>query len=173
MGSEILSKAALRKTAPFRIQYGVLPYRLTRSRALEILLITTRQSKRWIIPKGDPIKGLTPRESAAREAFEEAGVRGAVGEKAIGLFRFQKTLEGAPNVLCEVKVFALNVKAQNKDWPEAAQRKTRWFEPADALIAVKDPDLGFLIARFAEKMSTPAARRKGLTPSELGADLGG
>ena len=59
-----------------RVQYGALPYRFTHDAELEILLLTTRQSKRWIIPKGWPIKGLRPAKSAAREAFEEAGVRG-------------------------------------------------------------------------------------------------
>ena len=57
-----------------RVQYGILPYRRTKPNSLEVLLITTRQSRRWIIPKGWPIKGLKPVKSAAREAYEEAGV---------------------------------------------------------------------------------------------------
>ena len=72
------------------VQYGALPYRFTHDAALEILLLTTRRSKRWIIPKGWPIKGLPPAKSAAREAFEEAGVRGRVGAKSIGLFPYDK-----------------------------------------------------------------------------------
>jgi ADP-ribose pyrophosphatase YjhB (NUDIX family) len=76
-----------------RVQYGTLPYRFTPDAALEILLVTTRQSKQWIIPKGWPIKGLRPAKSAAREAFEEAGVRGRVGGKSIGLFRYDKMLD--------------------------------------------------------------------------------
>jgi 8-oxo-dGTP pyrophosphatase MutT (NUDIX family) len=114
-----LRAPARQNTSPMRVQYGALLYRFA-SGALEILLITTRRSKRWIIPKGDPIKGLRPAKSAAREAFEEAGVRGAVAGRPLGVFRFQKTLEGARNIMCEVKVFALNVKAQMGDWPEAA-----------------------------------------------------
>ena len=70
------------------VQYGALPYRFTHG-ALEILLLTTR-SGRWIIPKGWPIKGLRPAKSAAREAFEEAGVRGQVRAKSIGLFAYDK-----------------------------------------------------------------------------------
>ena len=66
------------------------PYRFNHQAALEILLVTTRQSRQWIIPKGWPIKGLRPAKSAAREAFEEAGVRGRVGAKSIGLFSLQK-----------------------------------------------------------------------------------
>jgi len=169
-----LRKPARRKTSPVRLQYGALPYRFAQSGALEILLITTRRSKRWIIPKGDPIKGLRPAKSAAREAFEEAGVRGAVAERSLGIFRFQKTLEGAPNILCEVKVFALNVKTQVGHWPEAAQREWRWFEPNDALAAVNDAELHFLIGRFAKKMSPkPAVSPKALILAELGSDRAG
>ncbi len=148
------------KPASAFIQHGALPYRLTQAGKLEILLVTTRRSKRWIIPKGDPIKGLKPAKSAAREAFEEAGVRGSVQEKSIGAFRFQKTLEGAPNILCEVRVYALNVKQQTKDWPEAAQRVARWFDPVEAQMAVNDAGLQLLIGRFADKISAKAARRK-------------
>jgi 8-oxo-dGTP pyrophosphatase MutT (NUDIX family) len=68
-------------------QYGVLPYRFTEAAALEVLIVTTRQSKRWIVPKGWPIKGLTPSKSAAREAFEEAGVIGRVPKAAIGVLQ--------------------------------------------------------------------------------------
>src|SRR5258708_7732746 len=73
-----------------RIQYGALPYRFTPEASLEILLVTTRQTKRWIIPKGWPIKRLKPAKSAAREAFEEAGVRGKIGMKSVGLFAYEK-----------------------------------------------------------------------------------
>ena len=128
-------------------------------RGIEFLLVQTRGG-RWIFPKGGVERGLTYAQSAALEAFEEAGVRGAVAERSLGVFRFQKTLEGSPNILCEVKVFALNVKAQMGDWPEAAQREWRWFEPNDALAAVNDAELHFLIGRFAKKMSPKAAAPK-------------
>ena len=88
------------------VQYGALPYRFTHDAALEILLLTTRRSKRWIIPKGWPIKGLRPAKSAAREALEEAGVRGRVGAKSIGLFAYDQILdENGIQVSCEVRVF--------------------------------------------------------------------
>src|SRR5208337_2061075 len=135
---EELGTRATQKTSTVLIQYGALPYRFTPTGSLEILLITTKRSKRWIIPKGSPIKGLKPAKSAAREAYEEAGIRGTVEEKSIGSFRFQKTLEGSPNVMCKVRVYPLNVKQQLKAWPEALQRTPRWFDPAEALTAVKD-----------------------------------
>lgn len=69
-----------------RVQYGVLPYRFTDIGSLEMLLVTTRETKRWIIPKGWPIKGLKPPKSAAREAYEEAGIRGTVGKNQSEFF---------------------------------------------------------------------------------------
>jgi 8-oxo-dGTP pyrophosphatase MutT (NUDIX family) len=142
------------------MQYAALPYRFTQDGLLEFLLVTTKQSKRWIIPKGNPIKGLKPAKAAAREAFEEAGVRGAVEDKSIGRFRFEKTLEGAPNLLCEVRVFPLNVKKELESWPESPHRTPRWFDPAAALAAVTDAGLQSVISRFVEKRSAKAAARR-------------
>jgi hypothetical protein len=93
------------------VQYGALPYRFTPHAALEILLVTTRQTRRWIIPKGWPIKGLRPAKSAAREAFEEAGVRGKISAKPLGLFTYEKSLdEAGVQAICEVRVFPLLVQ---------------------------------------------------------------
>jgi hypothetical protein len=90
------------------VQYGALPYRFSQNSALEILLVTTRGTRRWIIPKGWPIKGLRPPKSAAREAFEEAGVRGKIGAKPVGLFTYDKVLdEAGVSRTCEVKVYPL------------------------------------------------------------------
>jgi 8-oxo-dGTP pyrophosphatase MutT (NUDIX family) len=92
-----------------RVQCGALPYRFTSDAALEILLVTTRQTRRWIIPKGWPIKGLRPAKSAAREAFEEAGVRGKISAKPLGLFSYEKSLdEAGVQATCEVRVFPLS-----------------------------------------------------------------
>jgi 8-oxo-dGTP pyrophosphatase MutT (NUDIX family) len=141
-----------------RIQYAALPYRFTPDAALEILLVTTRQSRRWIIPKGWPIKGLRPPKSAAREAFEEAGVRGRIGSKAVGLFDYDKLLEDGIPVSCEVKVFPLLVKRQSEVWPEVEQRLTQWVEPSKAVSLIKEPALKKLVAAFAKRHA--AAARK-------------
>ncbi len=74
-----------------RLQYSVLPYRFTETNSLEVLLVTTRQTRRWIIPKGWPIKGLKPPKSAARVAYEEAGIRGTVAAKSVGGVLLRKT----------------------------------------------------------------------------------
>jgi 8-oxo-dGTP pyrophosphatase MutT (NUDIX family) len=126
-----------------------LPYRIAKTGSLELLLVTTRQTKRWIIPKGWPVKGLKPAKSAAREAYEEAGIRGAISAKPIGSFSYEKRLEANGfTVPCEVQVFALSVRRQLKRWPEACERDSRWFEPLHALSALKDEGLRELIASF-------------------------
>ena len=126
----------------------------SRDASLEVLLVTTRRSRRWIIPKGWPIKGLKPAKSAAREAFEEAGVRGKVGGKAVGLFTYKKVLdESGVEATCEVKVYPLRVERQSAAWPEFGQRITQWVEPGKAVAMIKEPDLKRLVAAFAKRMS--------------------
>jgi len=141
-----------------RVQYGVLPYRFTN--LLEVLLVTTRQTRRWIIPKGWPIKGLKPSKSATREAYEEAGIRGTVGAKAIGVFSYEKCLDAnGITVPCEVRVFPMIVKRQLDTWPESHEREARWFEPAKALSAIKDKGLCELIDLFVERITARKSPR--------------
>jgi 8-oxo-dGTP pyrophosphatase MutT (NUDIX family) len=136
-------KRSSKKERAIRLQYGALPYHFTKSGELEILLVTTRQSKRWMIPKGWPIKGLKAVKSAAREAYEEAGVRGTMQAKPIGIFLYNKRLEeDGITVPCEVKVFPLLVKRQDKTWPESHQRQSRWFTPTAALSEIEEKGFG-------------------------------
>jgi 8-oxo-dGTP pyrophosphatase MutT (NUDIX family) len=87
-----------------RVQYGALPYRITQDAALEILLVTTRGTRRWIVPKGWPIRRLSPAKSAAREAFEEAGITGRIRAKPIGIFVYDKVRDKAGSTTtCEVR----------------------------------------------------------------------
>jgi len=144
-----------------RFQYAALPYRFAEAVRLEILLVTTRQTHRWIIPKGWPIEGLKPPESAAREAFEEAGVRGKVGAKSIGVYRYEKTLEETDvTTPCEVRVFPLLVKRQFETWPEALQREARWFDADKAASALKEDGLRELTEEFVQKKLAKMLRRK-------------
>ena len=123
------------------MQYGALPYRFTKSGAPEILLVTTRQTKRWIIPKGWPIKGLKPAKSAAREAYEEAGVRGSVKTKAIGIFSYEKRSDDdGITIPCDVRVFPLLVKRKSQTWPESEQRVAQWSpRSSKAGLRVRSP----------------------------------
>ena len=141
-----------------RQQYGALPYRLTEAGTVEILLVTSRGTGRWVIPKGWPIKKLTPSKSAAREAYEEAGVRGKTAGRSIGTFRYEKRLDDdVAASLCEVKVFPLLVKRQHKRWPEMDQREQRWFPAAAAASVVAENELQELIERFATKIAARIA----------------
>ena len=153
-------QAAKRKVKPvLRAQYAALPYRLTPAPSLEILLVTTRRSRRWIIPKGWPIKGLKPPKSAAREAFEEAGVRGKIGTKSVGVFTYDKLLdEHGIQVNCEVKVYPLLVKRQSEVWPEIEQRLVRWFEPSKAVSLIQEKELGTLVTKFAKRIAAATKR---------------
>ena len=148
---------ASRENAGRTVQYGALPYRFTADAALELLLVTTRQTRRWIIPKGWPIKGLRPAKSAAREAFEEAGVRGKIGAKPLGLFTYQKSLdEAGVQAICEVRVFPLLVQRQSEAWPEFEQRMIQWADPGKALSLIKEPDLKKLVAAFVKRAAAAA-----------------
>jgi 8-oxo-dGTP pyrophosphatase MutT (NUDIX family) len=124
-----------------RTQYAALPYRQRADGAVEVLLVTSRETERWVVPKGWPMKGRRPHASAAREALEEAGLVGRVDKEPIGSYRYDKRLKRGMVVPCMVEVFPLEVKAQKKKWPEKGQRTTRWLLPEDAAAAVDEAGL--------------------------------
>ncbi|MBV8469373.1 MAG: NUDIX hydrolase [Burkholderiaceae bacterium] len=146
------SGKSLSSVPALRQQYGALPYRLDAEQGLQIMLITSRTTRRWIIPKGWPIKGMKPSETAAREAYEEAGLEGEVSRKAVGVYVYNKRLELEDRTVpCEMRVFALQVLRQRKNWPERLQRDCQWLSPAQALALAADEGLRELIARFADR----------------------
>jgi 8-oxo-dGTP pyrophosphatase MutT (NUDIX family) len=108
-----------------RTQFAVLPWHIATNGRREVMLLTSRETGRWVIPKGWPIKGLKPREVAAREAYEEAGLVGSInGKRPFGIYHYEKQLpEGG--LLCAVLVFLFQVDQQLDDWPEKDQRETR------------------------------------------------
>jgi 8-oxo-dGTP pyrophosphatase MutT (NUDIX family) len=132
-----------------RRQYGAVPYRIGEGGHLEVMLVTSRETRRWVVPKGWPMKRRTPAEAAAREAFEEAGVLGEVGEAPLGTYSYLKAFKGDLWFRCEVQVFPLEVRQARERWPEAAQRTRRWFTPAEAAEAVNEPELQRLIRDWA------------------------
>ena len=140
-----------KKTATPRIQYAALPYRISTAFGTEVLLVTSRETKRWIIPKGWPTKRKDPWESAAREATEEAGVVGKIGKDPIGSYLYTKRLRSGRDVVCEVHVFPLKVKRQQKSWREQGERECAWFPLAEAAKAVGEPDLGTIIRRLLKR----------------------
>jgi 8-oxo-dGTP pyrophosphatase MutT (NUDIX family) len=134
-----------------RVQYAALPYRRSGRSRTEIMLVTSRETQRWIIPKGWPQRGRAPHDSAAREAFEEAGVVGAVGRRSVGSFPYEKRLKNGVVVLCEVRVFPLKVTRQSKQWPEKEQRQFKWVSIKEAAETVQEPTLSKIIRRLRNK----------------------
>jgi len=118
-------------------QYGALPYSVTEQEGIRILLVTTRGRRNWIIPKGWPIRNLTAPATAAREAYEEAGLIGAiVGDEPLGYFRYQKPRNTRRVTICEVSVYLFAVERQLRKWLEKSERETRWFVPEEAASLV-------------------------------------
>lgn len=131
-----------------RAQVAALCYR-RRHHRLEILMVTSRDTGRWVLPKGWPIPGRGPADSAAREAFEEAGVLGRVGPLPIGSYGYDKRLGPDLALPCRVSVYPLAVRRLVDDFPERRQRVRRWMGPRAAAGLVAEPELAALLAGFA------------------------
>ena len=140
-------------------QYAALPWR--DQGELEILLVTSRETRRWVIPKGWPMKNKKPHAAAAREAMEEAGVTGRVVKRPIGAYSYIKRLKNGAPLQCWVDVFPLKVTGQLNRWPEQGERTGHWFPVEEAAEAVEEPELQALIRAFAEHVAADAARKKG------------
>jgi 8-oxo-dGTP pyrophosphatase MutT (NUDIX family) len=122
---------------------------------LEVMLVSSRDTHRWIIPKGWPMAGRSGMAAAAIEAMEEAGLLGVMSEEPIGYFHYAKRLSRRVDV-CRVEVFSLRVVRQRHHWPEKHERVTRWYPAMKAADRVSDPELGELISAFAREHEVPA-----------------
>ncbi len=130
-----------------RTQFAALPYRIVRGKP-EILLITSRETGRWIIPKGWPEDGLTAPESAAREAWEEAGVEGRISLNCLGIYSYLKVLDRQDRLPIVVAVFPVKVRKLIEDFPEKGERKRKWFSRKKAAARVDEPELRHMIRDF-------------------------
>jgi 8-oxo-dGTP pyrophosphatase MutT (NUDIX family) len=128
------------------VQYAALPFQ--RGDEVRILLVTSRETGRWVIPKGWPMRGRKPYSAAAREALEEAGIEGRVDKQPIGFYRYDKRLANGVARRCTVQVFPLEVRRQRRHWREQSQRTARWFTVDEAADAVQEPELHDLIHVF-------------------------
>lgn len=135
-------------------QVAALPYRTNAQGQVEVMLITSRETKRWVVPKGNRIEGLKPHEAAAEEAFEEAGLTGIGCPTALGSFDYDKRLSRGGLRPTTVQVFPLAVIRQADVWPELGERECRWFGISEAAAAVDEPELKTMIAEF--RMPTPS-----------------
>lgn len=130
------------------VQYGTIAWRRQEDGEIRILLITSRETRRWVVPRGNLMLVRGPAGSAAREAYEEAGVRGAISRQPLGSYRYDKRRKNGEIVPAEVRLYALEVLVELDEWPERHQRERRWFVPAEAAEAVDEPDLKALLRGF-------------------------
>lgn len=151
-----------------RTQYGALCWRRIGDR-LQVLLITSRETGRWVIPKGWPIAGLSPEASATREAYEEAGVEGQASASCVGFYTYDKGLgkpQGPrPTVPCIVAVYPLKVTALQDRYPECRERRRKWFTPRKAARKVAEPELQALLDGLETQLLAAAA---GPAPADAG-----
>ncbi len=132
-------------------QVAALPFRIGTSGTAEILVITSRETSRFVIPKGWPKKSVPHYKSAAREAFEEAGLVGKVKQKPIGAYSYWKRLDGHFERV-NVDVYPIEVRDHRDIWPEKGQRKMAWLSVEDAASLIEEPDLSELIRAFKPKL---------------------
>lgn len=125
-------------------QYAALPYVLTPD-GLLVCLITSRETRRWVIPKGWPKPKFAPHELAEREAREEAGLVGTISRDAIGSYRYRKRLHLFAHVTCQVAVYPLLVESNRLKWPEKKERRLSWVVPRRAAKRVQEAELAELI----------------------------
>ncbi len=130
-------------------QAGAIPFQ-HRKGVLYVLLITSRGSGRWVIPKGGIEPGFTARQAAAQEALEEAGIKGELDAKPLGFFTYAKRLKSGISKPASVEVYALRVQKQLKKWPERAERQFEWMTIEAAMAAVQEAGVARLLAKLAE-----------------------
>ena len=155
MGLRITRKdgGAVKSEALFREhgnQVAALCWR-TGSRGLEVLLITSLSSKRWILPKGWPEADLTGAENAAREAFEEAGVTGKTAAQPVGHYHYLKEKREGTGMPVHVEVFALAVTRQLDEWPEKGARTMAWLPLSEAIAKVSEPGVRLVLKNFQKR----------------------
>jgi len=155
------SKAATQSASetPALLQVGALPVRVGEDGVRQVLLLTSRETKRWVIPKGWPMKGRKPWQAAAREALEEAGVVGRARKKSIGNFLYFKRRATSFD-LCRVDVYLLDFAKQLETWREIGQRETRWVALEEAAEMVDEQGLAAILRKIAAtSISEPKPRR--------------
>lgn len=142
-----MDEAAPRTEQTERRQVAALPWRRGPA-GIEIMLVTSRETRRWVTPKGGRMPGRTDPEAAAIEALEEAGIEGAVAAHPVGTFRYLKVLKRRAPRWCVVAVYPLQVQTEHDDWQEKAERERVWVSRDEAARRVDEPDLKALIAAF-------------------------
>lgn len=147
-----LEGAAVQPIQQTRPQIAALCWRKKRGQ-VEVLLITSRDTGRWVMPKGWPMDGRAPHEAAAIEAWEEAGVRGEIKAEALGCFQYDKLHPSKPTQRCEVTVYPLRVARLEPKFPERGERRRKWFSARKAAKAVHEAELADLLIKAATDLT--------------------
>ncbi|TNC12878.1 NUDIX hydrolase [Methylobacterium terricola] len=145
-------KATRGPAKPLR-QVAALPVRRDSEGGVEVLLVTSRESRRWIAPKGWPMKGRKPHRAAAIEAREEAGVIGRIGKEPAGHYTYGKRRPDGGVVPCRVAVYVLAVTGTLDEWREKGQRDLQWVSGEAAAALVQEPELAALIHDLARLLA--------------------
>ena len=145
-------------------QYAAIPIGTDPAGCPRILLVTSRGSRRWIIPKGWPIAGLAGPRVALREAWEEAGAVGhIIGKQPLGEFCYRKQLAGGTIGPCRAEAWLMQVSNLHEDWPERAERKRAWFTPEAASMLVAEPELRAMLASLGTRTTVAEGRANALS----------
>jgi len=140
-------------------QIAAMPLRILKDGSVEVLMVTSRDTGRWVMPKGWEMDGKKPWRAAEIEALEEAGAVGYVGSGMIGTYRYTKILGDGSVIPCIVRVYPMIVEKLKRNWKEKGQRKRRWFTPKDAAKRVVEEDLSELLKSLHKKpLKEPAVR---------------
>lgn len=132
-------------------QIAALPIHWDKSGTLRVLMVTSRDTGRWVMPKGWTMDGKKPWAAAGIEALEEAGAEGCISKTAIGSYRYDKILDDGSALTCEVTVYPMIVNKLKRNWKERHERKRHWFSPKTAAKRVHEPQLAELLMRLASK----------------------
>ena len=139
----------------FALQVGALPVRRAPDGSLLVMLVTTLETQRWIIPKGWPWPGEQDYNAAAEEAREEAGVLGDPKAVSIGSYTYEKR-RASGLVPVRVTVYLLEVREELEIWPECEQRQRAWFTPSAAAAVVQEPELRALLLQLQDEAGATA-----------------
>lgn len=132
-------------------QIAALPLRWNDDDQVEVLMITSRDTGRWVVPKGWTMKDVKPWAAAAIEALEEAGAKGHIAREVFGTYSYDKILDDATAQPCRVKVYPMIVEKLKTDWKEKDQRTRKWFSLSEAAELVDEPELSDMLARLMVK----------------------
>jgi len=145
--SHVTFKKLVSRMGSARTQHGAICWR-ERNGKVQVLLITSRRTGRWVIPKGWPEEGEKPPATAHREAAEEAGVEGKVLPVCLGVFSYVKHPDLHDALPCVVAVYPVKVRSLARNWPERGERRRKWFTPKKAAAEVEETELARILKGF-------------------------